>query len=222
MGLTMAGLSDRAGGRTLRRPGGGPLRAVLLTALCVVVVAACAETAPPVASTEPRSGAALAEALRDGGYVLFLRHTTSDTSHDQGGPPEVTDCGRQRNLSSAGRAEAQQLGEDMGELGVAVGDVLASPFCRTMDTAELAFGGAVEDMRLLQAEDEEAAANLTELLAERPSEGNTVLVGHVGSLGAAADLHIEEGETAVFAPDGDGGFALIATVPVDGWTDLDD
>jgi phosphohistidine phosphatase SixA len=194
------------------------LVAVLI--VCLAVVAGCTDVAPPEVSAAPLEGAALGEALQRGGYVLFWRHTTSDGSHDQGAPPQVTDCGRQRNLSSSGRADAERVGDAMRRVGVAVGDVRASPFCRTVDTATLAFGDVTEDDRLLQGESAASAAALAELLSQRPSRGNTVLVGHVGNIGAAAGIHIEEGEVAVFAPGGDGDFALVATVGVDGWDDL--
>ena len=52
------------------------------------------------------------------------------------------DCASQRNLTDKGRGEARAIGEHVKRLGIPIGTVLASPFCRTMETARLAFGKA--------------------------------------------------------------------------------
>ena len=53
------------------------------------------------------------------------------------------DCPKQRNLTDAGRSEARAIGAAIKRLGVPVGSVMASPFCRTMETAQLIFDRAV-------------------------------------------------------------------------------
>jgi phosphohistidine phosphatase SixA len=53
------------------------------------------------------------------------------------------DCTTQRNLDAAGRDQARRIGDAIRAAGVAVGAVLASEWCRTMETAELAFPGRV-------------------------------------------------------------------------------
>ncbi|MFG6415306.1 histidine phosphatase family protein [Roseateles sp. DC23W] len=79
--------------------------------------------------------------LRDGDVVLY-RHALAPGGGD---PPgfRAGDCSTQRNLSDAGRAQARQLGDALrGRLGaLPVGAVWASPWCRTLDTARLAFPG---------------------------------------------------------------------------------
>jgi phosphohistidine phosphatase SixA len=47
---------------------------------------------------------------------------------------------RQRNLTDGGRADARAIGAAIRSLGIPIGEVLASPFCRTRETAELIFG----------------------------------------------------------------------------------
>jgi phosphohistidine phosphatase SixA len=42
---------------------------------------------------------------------------------------------RQRNLTDKGRAEAREIGAHVKRLGIPVDEVLASPFCRTVETA---------------------------------------------------------------------------------------
>lgn len=192
-----------------------------LAGLLVSTLLACSDPEPPIA---PLAGEPLVEALRDGGYVLYLRHTETT----RGGADDLAtlgDCSAQRPLSDTGRQDARELGAAVRTLGVPVGDVLASPFCRTVETAELAFGAAETDDRLLalapsgsdRAPDPEP---LRRLLSMSPPDGtNTVLVGHVSNVGLVSDVEPEEGGTVVFRPDGDD-FVLAGQVPPQGWQAL--
>ncbi|MCE4554481.1 histidine phosphatase family protein [Roseateles cellulosilyticus] len=77
--------------------------------------------------------------LRDGDVVLY-RHALAPGNGD---PPgfQLGDCSTQRNLSDAGRDQALRLGDALRQqLGsLRVTGVWASPWCRTLDTARLAF-----------------------------------------------------------------------------------
>lgn len=79
--------------------------------------------------------------LKADGIVLF-RH-----AHAPGGgdPPgmKLGDCATQRNLDAEGRGQALQIGRMLQDRGIAVGRVLASQWCRSRQTAELAFPGRV-------------------------------------------------------------------------------
>lgn len=177
---------------------------VQAAALMTLVAAACGA---PTETTSP-----LVAGLRDGGHVLVLRHTATDSGVDTTDDP--TDCERQRNLSSDGRADAEAIGRALEHLSIPTGDVRASPMCRTMDTARLAFGDAEADERLLQSAD---PAGVRMLLDDATSsDGNRVLVGHQGSILEATGVDLEEGELAVFGPGGE----LIATLTVEDWDKL--
>lgn len=82
-----------------------------------------------------------AHQLRQGGVVVMLRHALAPGTFD---PPEFTlsDCRTQRNLNATGRAQAQQIGHWFARAALKPESVLASPWCRCMDTATLAFGTA--------------------------------------------------------------------------------
>lgn len=176
----------------------------------------------------PLTGERLVSAVRDGGLVLYLRHTETT----EGGVDSVStlgDCSAQRELSAAGRRDAREIGAAFDDLAVPVASVLTSPFCRTVETAELAFGEARTDDALLAlastgqspAEQEAAQARVRALLAEQPPDGqNVVLVGHISNVGPVTGTSPEEGGTVLFRPDGDGGFALVAEVPPQGWQRL--
>lgn len=77
------------------------------------------------------------EAINDGDIVLY-RHATAPGSGD---PAEFAlgNCSTQRLLNDAGRRQAQQIGQQLRERGIAVTAVWSSQWCRTTETAELAF-----------------------------------------------------------------------------------
>ena len=106
--------------------------------------------------------------------------------------------------------------------------MLASPYARTRETAELAFGrDRVRVTRDLLNEafpgtdDEELAGRLRRLFATRPPGGqNTVLVSHGFNLQGATGLLVGEGESAVFRPGDAGRSSLVARITVEKWQTL--
>jgi hypothetical protein len=93
-----------------------------------------------------------------------------------------------------------------------VGEVRSSEFCRTKDTAELAFGSdaVTVDPELTplpedsEAEKQAKAQALAELLSTPPASGtNTVIVAHQSNIAAVLPgMELDEGEAAVFLPAG--------------------
>ncbi|MEY3251468.1 MAG: hypothetical protein RL227_441 [Pseudomonadota bacterium] len=79
--------------------------------------------------------------LRDGGGVIAFRHALAPGTFD---PPEfkLGECRTQRNLSDGGRAQARRIGEWFEARRLKPARVRTSPWCRCVDTAQLAFGGA--------------------------------------------------------------------------------
>jgi hypothetical protein len=136
------------------------------------------------------------------------------------------DCTKQRNLTDKGRGEARAIGAAIRELGIPVGRVLASPFCRTVETAMLAFGRAEKTLDLrgwaASSVDPDRYATLRGYLAAPPiAATNTVLVGHGNPFRAVAGPpHLMEGEAAVIRPLGDKRFEIAARIQVQQWTDL--
>jgi len=149
---------------------------------------------------------ALLAKLRQGGYVLFLRHTSTDFSQDDQRMTSFEDCANQRNLTDKGRDEARALGAQLKRLGIPIGTVYASPFCRTLETARLAFGQAE---RTAEARGGPANTNdptrydpLRKLLAARPAAGkNNVIASHGNPFYAVfGPPYLAEGEMAVVEP----------------------
>jgi phosphohistidine phosphatase SixA len=82
-------------------------------------------------------------ALKSGGIVLF-RHAYAPGGGDPPGM-RIGDCSTQRNLDETGRAQARRIGEAFRTQGVEIGAVMTSQWCRTKDTAELAFPGRARE-----------------------------------------------------------------------------
>jgi len=180
-------------------------------------------------SSEPvheLSGPALLSALRAGGFVLYFRHTSTDFGQNDDSMTTFEDCAKQRNLTDKGRDEARAIGAAIRELRIPVDRVLASPFCRTVETAMLAFGKAGKTLDLrgwpTSNTDPDRYAPLRRHLAAPPTAGtNTVLVGHGNPFRAVAGPpHLTEGEAAVIRPLDGEKFEIAARIPVQGWTDL--
>ena len=111
-----------------------------LIALLVAVQAICISAAPAAASDR------VWEDLREGaGMVILYRHALAPG----GGDPsdfDVKDCSTQRNLSDAGRRQARAMGAALRQNKVNVRRVLSSPWCRSLETAELLNVGPVRTM----------------------------------------------------------------------------
>jgi phosphohistidine phosphatase SixA len=173
------------------------------------------------AAAEP--DAKLLAELRQGGYVLFLRHTSTDFSQDDSRMTSFEDCATQRNLTDKGRAEARALGEHVKRLKIPIGEVLASPFCRTMETARLAFGKvrATNEVRggPLSADDPARYAPLRQLLSSKvANNGNLVIASHGNPFRAlAGPPYLAEGEVAVVRPEGGDKFRVIARIRLTDW-----
>jgi hypothetical protein len=189
-----------------------------LIALSVLLVWLTAIAQGQTAS--PPSGVALVEALRQGGYVIYFRHARTDFSQKD---VSLADCRSQRNLSDEGRAQARAIGAAIRSLGIPIGRVLASPYCRTRETAELAFGQVEVTRDLLgrglsEEQSRISASLLRPLLGAPPAPGtNTILVSHGFNLRAADGIALAEGEAAIYRPGEHGSFTRVGRLTSDQW-----
>jgi len=175
---------------------------------------------------KPRlEGQALVSALREGGLVLLMRHMSTDDYVPGEGSHDGQDCGTQRNLDARGREEATALGQAIAKLGVPIGPVLSSPYCRCVETGTLAFGEvlpvpelAVMD-QLTVPEKDVRGKQIRDMLNTAPPAGkNTVLVTHTGTLLYTFGLKTRpEGVTHVFRPAEFGNAIYLGTMEPDDW-----
>ena len=192
---------------------------VALVAFCILAIDVAAQPVAPVPSVDPAqaiTGQSLVDALRGGGYVLYLRHAK------QG---KFTEACTESNLSPEGEAQARQVGAALRHLRIPVGSVRASTLCRASDTARALDVGPVEITSALNpttpADKEIHAARLA-LLAEVPRAGtNTILVSHFqNSANQGERIVADFVEAIVYRPDGKGGAAVVARVRRDDWAAL--
>lgn len=199
---------------------------VILLPLPALAGEAADKYAPPPNVLEGRQ---LVDALRAGGYVIYLRHGITDHTLDDTDRQNLANCATQRPLSEEGRQQMREMGKAIQALGIRVSSVLSSPFCRTIDSAKLAFGRAeiIDDLRqgvdADEATAERRARALRKMLATVPSESgtNTALSGHTGNLQEATGIWPKpEGVAIVFKPGADGKFTYIATILPEHWQEF--
>ena len=187
-------------------------------------MAAAAEAAGAAAAE--MSGPALLAALRNGGYILYFRHAATDFGQNDDQMTGYEACATQRNLTDTGRADARAIGATLRELHIPIGAVLASPYCRTMETAQLMFGRATATPAVrggtAQPDSPARYAGLRDLLATIVAPGsNLVIVSHGNPYRAVVGGdYLAEGEAAVIEPLGTAGFRVVARVRKDAWKDL--
>jgi phosphohistidine phosphatase SixA len=197
---------------------------------------ACVAPAHLMAQPEDKSnsppnvidGPELVQALRAGGHVLYFRHGITDLSTRDSDRTSLDNCATQRNLSDAGRKQMTDIGKQFQRLRIPVGNVLASPYCRTLETAKLAFGRVTGEPELAHTVTADNATTrrradvLSKLLASVPAAGsNTVMAGHTGNLQEATGIWPSpEGVAIVFKPDGRGASRYVATIPPTRWAEL--
>src|SRR6187455_3274472 len=168
------------------------------------LVAAFAVTLVAGASAAARPD--LARDLRAGGLVVAIRHAATDFSMPDQDPVVLSDCSTQRNLSAQGRADARAIGRGVRRLHLPIGKVLSSAYCRTLETARLAFGRATVSPALLNtiasahdARWQRQIAAAKRLIGTKPARGTlTVLVTHGILVTEATGQTLEEGEIIVF------------------------
>jgi phosphohistidine phosphatase SixA len=188
------------------------VRRALPCLLALALLAGCGDDEPAAEDVE------LARALKEGGVALVMRHAITEKTTDR--EEEVGDCSTQRNLSDEGRAQARAIGRDIEALGVPVDEVLASPLCRTTETAELAFGDAEPSMALLSAVEGASAADMRRIerlrrMANAPDGSAKALVTHTANIGGAFGESVQEGDIVVVR-----GGEVLGIVGADDWDRL--
>ncbi len=199
-------------------------------AMLVVAIIFSTFVETETAASEPSSapdpayaltGRALIEALQKGGYTLYFRHTSTDFAKLDGVVKRYDDCSTQRMLSDIGRAEAKTIGTAIRALQLPVGEVLASPYCRTMETATLMFGKVRRSLAVREGAQDNYPA-LKKLLAKPVSPANTnrMIVGHgIPFRAIAGSPNLSEGEAAVLKPLGDR-YVVVARIAIADWAGL--
>jgi phosphohistidine phosphatase SixA len=168
--------------------------------------------------------------MRQGGFVLYVRHGITDNSRADRLPSvDLNDCSTQRQLSDEGRELMKRVGQAMRRTRIPVGQVLVSPMCRTRESARLAFGEGYEVVESLMysatmtsEEKKPRIEALKKLLVAPPAKGsNTVLVAHAPNLADLIGFFVKpEGTVVVFRQSGSRGYEYQASIHPDDWARL--
>jgi phosphohistidine phosphatase SixA len=201
----------------------------LLAALAVAALPTHAADAPP-AFVEKRVTPELMKEIRAGGFVLYMRHGTTDNSRPDRVPSvDLADCSTQRPLSDAGRMLMKQVGQSLREAHVPLGRILVSPMCRTRESAELAIGHRFElveslmySAHMTSEEKKPRIAALRKLFVEPVAKGtNTLFVAHAPNLADLIGFFVKpEGNVVVFRQAGPDGYEYVASIHPDDWARL--
>lgn len=138
--------------------------------------------------------------------VVLFRHALAPGGGD---PPgfRLDDCASQRNLSAEGRAQAERIGAWFRARAVPVGPVWHSRWCRTRDTAQLAFGELARPEPVFDsffaANEREApqTAAARARLQGWQGPGLLVVVTHQVNITALTGVWPASGEGIVLGPD---------------------
>ncbi len=170
-------------------------------------------------SWAPAGAADAWAALSRPGTIVLFRHATAPGVGDPANF-QLGDCTTQRNLDEKGREEARRIGAAFRAHRVRVGAVLVSQWCRTRETATLAFGAeAVRDepafnsfFTQVPTEGEAQTTQAGELLRNWKGPGVLVVVSHQVNIAALTHANTASAEGVVMRPDGKGGLRLVGTI----------
>jgi len=172
---------------------------------------------------------ALVESLREGGYVLVMRHARSPREVPDRQTANADNVKRERQLDDAGRVGAAAMGKALRDLAIPIGSVLTSPAYRAVETvrhAQLARPQIHVELDDL-AQSTQGAANaqaawLREQATRIPASTNTIVVSHLQNIARAFPKWdpLAEGEVVVVGSDGKGGTRAAGRIKIEEWPRL--
>ena len=173
---------------------------------------------PIVDPAQALSGQALVGALRQGGFVLFMRHAQAGLL--------LPSCPNESALTPQGEEQAAAVGAALRQLKVPVAAVRVSETCRSRDTGRLLdLGPVTRDPRLNPSWMRKAAVEFADrfvyLLDTPPSGANIVVVSHVQPGKEVEDsIQIDLAEIVVYQADGRGRAHARARIRLQDWASL--
>jgi len=199
-------------------------------ALCLALALAVI-SAPSLSHAQPLAGQGLVDALRQGGYVLVMRHANSPAAVPDRATADPENTGLERQLDAVGRDTARAMGAAFLKLHIPLSNGLSSPSYRARETARF--------LRVLyesHAELDEGAAGMApsaektraDYLRARanelpPAHQNKIIISHAPNIMSAFGKDAEgiaSGETMVFKPGVGGTTTLVARVKIEEWPKL--
>jgi phosphohistidine phosphatase SixA len=178
-----------------------------------------------IANAQPLQGEALVNALRQGGYVIVMRHASSPREVPDKATANPDNVKPERQLDQEGRASATAMGKAIRDLKIPIGTVFSSPTYRALETVRYAqFGNPQaapelgDNGRSMSGGTEAQATWLRKKVTEFPKGTNTLLVTHMPNMSRAfpeSTSGLADGEALVFGPNG-----VVARVKIEDWVKL--
>jgi broad specificity phosphatase PhoE len=173
--------------------------------------------------------------LKQGGYVLVLRHGATDESQKDVYPFVFDDMKKQRQLSDQGRAVARKIGASLKSLGIPIGQIYSSKLNRAIETASLVSpahitpvseltdsgAGSMAAMANPNGANAKAGAAIRALVNKPQAAGtNTLMVTHKTNVADAFGKEladVKEAETLIYRPNPSGAPTLVGRVQASEW-----
>ena len=178
-----------------------------------------------IAHAQQLQGDALVKALRQGGYVIVMRHASSPREVPDKATANPDNTKPERQLDGEGRASSTAMGKAFRDLKIPMGAVLTSPTYRALETIRYAQFGNPQAFPELgdngQSMSGGTAAQATWLqkkVTELPKGTNTLIVTHMPNMSRAfpqATERLEDGEAMIFGPNG-----VVSRIKIEEWKGL--
>ena len=155
--------------------------------------------------------------LKKGGKLIFIRHAYAPG----GGDPDnfdINDCNTQRNLSNAGRKQANKIGSFFTSNNILIDKIFSSEWCRCKETALIAFND-FENKSFLNsffsskfAENKDSQMKkLKEFINNWDGENNVIFVTHYVVISEILNYASSSGEIVI----SDKNFKVIDTIKIE-------
>jgi broad specificity phosphatase PhoE len=189
----------------------------------------------PLTSPVYAQDAKAVAALRQGGFVIVVRHGPTTLGMSDADPMSAgrsSNGAKERQLSERGRQAAREIGDAFKALRIPIGAVYTSQLNRAVETGRLLSGKEVTTTadftesgeHVAPIESDRRAEAMRKIAATRPAKGtNTLVVSHKPNIVDAFGkdwADVREGEASIFKPDGHGKFVVVGRVQAAEWAEL--
>jgi hypothetical protein len=194
----------------------------VLTLVPLAVAAVAATLAAGAADAQTLSGMALIDALKQGGYVIVMRHASAAAQAPQRGQAAPGNINNEPQLDDMGEATVEAMGYAFRKFAIPVGDVFTSPEYAAYETAHFFGFGDRHKVDELGAKSPNADWLRMQVRTAPAAGENDFLVTQQENLAAAFGQdaqNLEPGEALIFRPSG-GDAKIVARMPIKNWAKL--
>ena len=169
-------------------------------------------------------------AVRQGGFVIYMRHGKTDPRQPDQLDIDFNDCSTQRLLSDEGRSMTSRIGKYIRNAHIPIDEIFVSPMCRTQESAELVFGKNIHPIVLndlfsstnqTSEQKKPIIATTQRLLSSTVKSGsNRFILAHAPNLADTMGYFPKaEATVVIFSPKGDT-FEYIGSIRPEMWPEL--